>query len=66
MFLLLPPVQLVPQRVRDRQAVGQFFFQNAVLSLVRVVLLHEAVEQDTAVDKFDPRSTVEPYIRMAR
>ena len=54
-FLLLPPVQLVPQRVRDRQAVGQFFFQNAVLSLVRVVvLLHEAVEQDMAVDKFDP------------
>ena len=35
-------------------------------SLVRVVLLHEVVEQDMAVGKFDPRSLVEPYIRIVR
>ena len=33
---------------------------------MHVVLLHEAVEQDMAVGKFDPRSVVEPYIRIAR
>ena len=30
------------------------------------VFLHEVVEQDMAVDKFDPRSVVEPCIRIAR
>ena len=33
---------------------------------MRVVLLHEVVEQDMAVGKFDPRSLVEPDIRIAR
>ena len=31
-----------------------------------VVVLHEVVEQEMAVGKFDPRSVVEPYIRIAR
>ena len=33
---------------------------------MRVVLLHEVVEQDMALGKFDPRSVVEPYIRIVR
>ena len=33
---------------------------------MRVVLLHEVVEQDMAVGKFDPRSVVEPYVRIVR
>ena len=33
---------------------------------MRVVLLHEVVEQEMAVGKFDPRSVVEPDIRIAR
>ena len=33
---------------------------------MRVVLLHEVAEQDMAVDKFDPRSVVEPCIRIAQ
>ena len=33
---------------------------------MRVVLLHDVVEQDMAVGKFDPRSLVDPYIRIAR
>ena len=33
---------------------------------MRVALLHEVLEQQMAVGKFDPRSVVEPYIRIAR
>ena len=32
---------------------------------MRVVLLREVLEQDTAVDKSDPRSVVGPCIRIA-
>ena len=33
---------------------------------MRVVLLHEVAEQEMEVGKFDPRSLVEPDIRIAR
>ena len=33
---------------------------------MRVVLLHEVVEQDMAVGKLDPRYVVGPYIRITR
>ena len=65
---LLDPLRLEPQHLHEPQCVmdERFFFQSAVWSLVRVVLLHEVVEQEMAVGKFDPRSLVEPYIRIAR
>ena len=67
-FLLFEHLVVEPRHTHDHQKVVEerFVFQNVVCSLVRVVLFHEAVEQDMAVGKFDPQSVVEPYKRIAR